>query len=366
MNSEVATAFADTLPDELSPGVVPEPAAPSVLAPDRWKAWDAFLETMTETGFMQTSWWVDFRNTCGFDNFGVTLKDGAHIVGGAIVLKYSWSGEDSFYYIQDGPVLPADPAVAEQVFQAILEEIEQHRQAERSVVSHLRIEPRWMILPDFVRGFRPIRPLADPYLEARDTRCVDLRPCESAILAQMKPKGRYNIGVARRHGVSVVEDTSERGVADFLRIYKRMAVRQGVRAKPADYFRPLISTLSDKQRGSLFFAKYQGRCLATALVVYFGSRATYFFGGSLAIHRNVMAPYLLHFEIMRRAKALGHQWYDLWGIAPPNEPDHPWQRISIFKAKFGGLDVNLVPTLDLVYDAAAYGRYVATNARSAI
>jgi len=365
VNSQLAIEFAPAQLDELRPQAVPEPPTPPVLAPDRWNTWDAFLETIPETGFMQTSWWVDFRDICGFDNFGITLKDGGDIVGGAIVLKYSWSNENSFYYIQDGPVLPDDPVAAEQVFQAILEEIEQHRQAEQSVVSHLRIEPRWTTLPDFVSGFRPIRPLADPYLETRDTRCVDLRPSESAILAQMKPKGRYNIGIARRHGVSVIEDMSERGVADFLRIYKRMTLRQGLKPKPPDYFRPLLSALAEQQRGSLFFAEYQGRRLAAALVVYFGPRATYFFGGSLAIHRNVMAPYLLHFEIMRKAKALGHEWYDLWGIAPPNEPDHPWQRITVFKAKFGGLEVNLVPTLDLVYDAAAYDGYVATNARSA-
>ena len=76
-----------------------------------------------------------------------------------------------------------------------------------------------------------------------------------------------------------------------------------------------------------------------------------------------MAPYLLHFEIMRKAKALGHQWYDLWGIAPANQPDHPWQSFTAFKAKFGGEEVHLVPTLDYVYDDAAYDRYVAQEKR---
>ena len=76
-----------------------------------------------------------------------------------------------------------------------------------------------------------------------------------------------------------------------------------------------------------------------------------------------MAPYLLHFEIMRRAKSMGYEWYDLWGIAPENEPDHPWQNISVFKRKFGGRELNLVPTLDYVYDPVAYNRYLATNVR---
>jgi lipid II:glycine glycyltransferase (peptidoglycan interpeptide bridge formation enzyme) len=198
-------------------------------------------------------------------------------------------------------------------------------------------------------------------MEPRDTLCIDLRPPEEAILGQMKPKGRYNIRVAQRHGASVIEDTSGQGLADFLRIYRRTAIRQGIEVKPSGYFRTLIAMLAPLKRVAVFFADYQGRRLATALVVYFGRRATYFFGGSLALHRRVMAAYLLHFEIMRRAKAMGYEWYDLWGVAPANEPDHPWQHISVFKRKFGGLEFNLVPTLDYVYDPAAYDHYVATE-----
>ena len=331
-------------------------------ATDRWKAWDSFLEATPDTGFMQSSWWVDFRSTVGFQNFGLTFKDGNTIIGGAVVMKFSHASKSCFYYIQDGPVLPRDALVAEEVFRAILEAIEDRRKTEQETVSHLRIEPRWLSLPGFVSGFRAIPPLADPYLEARDTRCIDLRPSEAAILAQMKPKGRYNIGVARRHGVSIIEDTSEQGLRDFQSIYEETATRQGMEAKPPDYFQTLVSLFSPAHCGSLFFAEYQGMRIATALVVYFGPRATYFFGGSREIHRHVMAPYLLHFEVMRKARALGHEWYDLWGIAPANEPDHPWQNFSVFKAKFGGDEVHLVPTLDYVYDAVAYDGYLAWTA----
>jgi len=345
-------------------GVLSEPVAPAPPATDRWKAWDDFVEATPDTGFMQTSWWVEFREYCGFENFGITLKDGNDIVGGAVVLKYVYSEDRCFYYIQDGPVLPGDSLVAEEIFRVVLEAIEDRRKTEQEAVSHLRIEPRWLRLPGFLSGFRAIPPLADRYLEARDTRCIDLRPSEEEILAQMKPKGRYNIGVARRHGVSIIEDTSAQGLADFQNLYEETAARQGMEAKPPDYFETLVASLSSAHKGSLFFAEYQGMRIATALVVYFGPRATYFFGGSRDIHRHVMAPYLLHFEVMRKARALGHEWYDLWGIAPANKPDHPWRDFSVFKAKFGGVEVHLVPTLDYVYDAAAYDGYVADQRHS--
>jgi peptidoglycan pentaglycine glycine transferase (the first glycine) len=181
----------------------------------------------------------------------------------------------------------------------------------------------------------------------------------------MKPKGRYNIRVSRKHGVSIVEDNSEQGVADFLRIYETTAARQGTEAKLPGYFQALVALLTPLRRVSIFFAEHQGRRLATALVVYFGRKATYFFGGSLALHRHVMAPYLLHFEVMRQAKARGCEWYDFWGIAPGKQPDHPWHDITVFKRKFGGTELNLVPTLDYVYDPRAYERYTAAHGRAA-
>jgi len=326
--------------------------------PERWRMWDSFLEGAPGAGFMQSSWYADFRSCSGINCFGVVLKDGDVIVGGAMVMKLTYAPNHCFYYISDGPVVPDDELTAGDVFENILNVVEQHRVSERETVSHLRIEPRWQSVPGYLRGFQTLT-CPDPYVEPRDTLLIDLRVSEEAILAQMKPKGRYNIRLARRHGVRVVEDLSERGVSDFYKIYGRTAARQKIDLKPHSYFRKLVEILSARGQVSIFFAEYHGRRIATAFVVYFGRRATYFFGGSFALHRRVMAPYLLQFEIMRDAKAKGCDWYDLWGVAPRGATHDQWENISVFKRKFGGVELNLVPTLDYVYDRTAYDRYIA-------
>jgi lipid II:glycine glycyltransferase (peptidoglycan interpeptide bridge formation enzyme) len=322
----------------------------------RWSAWDRFVEATPDTGFMQSSSWATFRSNSGFGHFAVTLKDGDKIVGGAVVGKRAFEPGRCFYYIQDGPVLPADEADAAEVFGALIERIERHRQAEGDTVSHLRIEPRWTRLPSFLRGFQPAG-YSRRYAEPRSTLYIDLRHSEDAILAQMKPKGRYNVRVARRHGVRVVEDNSHQALLDFIRIHRRTAERQKLDHFSPRYFQNLLTEFASRRKIALFFAEYGGRRLATALVVTCGRRATYLFGGSLVLHRRVMAPYLLQFEIMRWAKARGCDWYDLWGVAPPDQQDHAWKQISDFKRKLGGVEVQLVPTLDCVYDAVAYERF---------
>ncbi|HTK56103.1 MAG TPA: peptidoglycan bridge formation glycyltransferase FemA/FemB family protein, partial [Gemmatimonadales bacterium] len=109
--------------------------------------------------------------------------------------------------------------------------------------------------------------------------------------------------------------------------------------------------------GTLYFAELGDRRLAAAITIHCGGRATYFFGASHPEGREHMAPYLLQFEMMRRAKARHCAWYDLWGIAPRDAPGHRWAAISEFKLKFGGRRLSLVPTLDLVLDRDRYQAY---------
>jgi len=76
-----------------------------------------------------------------------------------------------------------------------------------------------------------------------------------------------------------------------------------------------------------------------------------------------MAPYLLQFEIMRKAKVLGCQCYDLFGVSPQSEPStsNGWTDISVFKRKFGGRELRLVPTLECIYDPIAYQEWKAKH-----
>lgn len=316
---------------------------------DRWQEWDRFVEAAPDSGFMQTSWWAEFRAMCGYRCFGVTIRDQGEIVGGAMVMKRSFQDGRCFYLVCDGPLLPADPDFAGEVFQSIVSVIEKHRAAENAAVSHLRIEPRWRELPAFASAFRTLPRGGDRYSEPRDTIFLDLRPSLDQILAQMKPKGRYNIRIAERHGVRVYEDTSAAGLERFLHLHTQTYARHRIAGYTQSYFRTLLSMMQVRRRISLFFAEHDGQPLATALVVFFARRATYFFGGSLAEKRNVMAPYALHFEIMRRARERGCVTYDLWGVSPATAPEGSWQGISAFKRKFGGTEIHLVPTLDLVY-----------------
>jgi lipid II:glycine glycyltransferase (peptidoglycan interpeptide bridge formation enzyme) len=190
---------------------------------------------------------------------------------------------------------------------------------------------------------------------------VDLALSPEAILEQMKPKGRYNVRLAQRKGVRVVEDRTDRGYADFLALYRETFDRHGLKGHSDEYLQGLRDRVFPYDRGTILFAEYEGQRLAAALLLFHGDTATYKYGGSSLAHRNVMAPYLLHYDAMLRSKARGHRWYDFYGIAPKDEPEHRWADFSEFKRKFGGVELHFVPALERVYDEDAFRAWRASR-----
>lgn len=96
----------------------------------RRNAWDDFLESETNTGFMQSSWWADLMVDRGWGHFGTVLRDGGAIVGGAVVWTYSFQpNEKCFYYIPEGPVLLEHDSATEQeqIFRAVMDFTERTR-----------------------------------------------------------------------------------------------------------------------------------------------------------------------------------------------------------------------------------------------
>ena len=74
------------------------------LEPDRWKMWDAFVEERDDPGFRQLSWYTSLKAARGWEQFGMVLRDGDTIVGGAVVLSRSFAPSKCYYFIPDGPV----------------------------------------------------------------------------------------------------------------------------------------------------------------------------------------------------------------------------------------------------------------------
>lgn len=184
---------------------------------------------------------------------------------------------------------------------------------------------------------------------------VDLTQSEEKLQEKLNSKTRYNISVAAKHGVQIVENTSAAGVERHLEILSETTKRQGFYAHSPRYFRTMWETLGQSGMMRVFEAHYQGEVLVSWIMFIFNGVLYYPYGASRAIHREVMASNLMMWEMIRFGKAQGCTVFDMWGSLGP-EPDSkdPWFGFHRFKKGYGGDLVQFLGTYDLVLNQPLY------------
>jgi lipid II:glycine glycyltransferase (peptidoglycan interpeptide bridge formation enzyme) len=205
-------------------------------------------------------------------------------------------------------------------------------------------------------------------VQPRRTLVVDLSGSEAEILARMKQKTRYNIGLARKKNIIIRAAQSTADLETFTRLMRLTGARDHFGVHSAGYYRTAYDLFHPLGQCELLLASYQGEVLAAVMAFALGRRAWYFYGASSDRERNRMAPYLAQWEAMRWAKARGALTYDLWGV--PDEPEQTLEAefemrraglwgVYRFKRGFGGRLVRTVGAWDRVYNPALYQVYLA-------
>lgn len=172
-----------------------------------------------------------------------------------------------------------------------------------------------------------------------NTVFLNLSQDTDVLLRRMKPKTRYNIGLARRKGVTVRSMGLE-GMDIWYRLYEETAARNRLLLNDIKYFKAVLSAKADDTDSPaevrLLVAEYKSNPLAAMFLVITGNRGSYLYGASSSEHRNLMATYALQWEAICISKASGCTEYDMFGVSPTPDPNHPMYGLYKFKSGFGG------------------------------
>ena len=172
-----------------------------------------------------------------------------------------------------------------------------------------------------------------------NTIYVDLLKKNEEILADMKPKTRYNIGLAYKKGV-VVKSSDIENIDIWYKLYKETAKRNNILVNDIKYFTAVLSARTNDVRSpaevKLLIAEYKNQPLAAMFLIITGNRGTYLYGASSSENRNLMATYALQWEAIKISKASGCSEYDMFGVSPNPDPNHPLYGLYRFKTGFGG------------------------------
>lgn len=203
----------------------------------------------------------------------------------------------------------------------------------------------------FIRAFEEMQP--------EHTLTLDLTKSTDQLLAEMKQKGRYNVRLASKNEISIIKETDlQHGVDVFFKLYSFTAKRHHITYRTKNYFDNFAQTIGQNDLMKIYTAYKvidgKNTPLASAIIVYSGKTAIYMFGASSDEYKNLMAPYLLHWEIIQESKEQGYEKYDFFGIAPDDDPKHAWAGVTRFKKQFGGEVESIMGSYDLVAKPIQY------------
>ena len=197
----------------------------------------------------------------------------------------------------------------------------------------------------FVKKSRDIQPAMTSFL--------DLSLSEDDLLKKMAQKTRYNIRLAARKGVVVNEIKKSdpnfaKHFASFYDLISLTAKRDKFFIHSKKYYLNLI----DGHFIRLFEARQDDVLLAAGLFSFFDKTVTYLHGASSNNKRELMAPYLLQWELIKLAKKEGYAYYDFYGIDAQK-----WPGVSRFKKGFAGEVYAYPGTFDLIFNKFIYLLY---------
>lgn len=193
-----------------------------------------------------------------------------------------------------------------------------------------------------------------------DSVVVDLTAPETTMLARMHHKTRYNVRLAARRGVEIIDGT----VADlpaWYELYLETMARHQLKPRPLAHFRAMLDETGEGSASPvqtrLLLAKHGWRLIAGMLLAVAPPRATYLYGASSNEHRHLMGSSALQWAAMRAAKAHGCIDYDMLGAAPRHDETHPLAGVHRFKMGFGGRLVHREGCWDYPFDERVYTAY---------
>lgn len=201
---------------------------------------------------------------------------------------------------------------------------------------------------NFVKSFEEMQP--------EHNWVLNIDKSEEEILAGMKQKGRYNIKIAENADVKVTSssDSDSKELKEFYEQYSATGKRHKISYRGHEYFTSLLAIFGKSDYARAYTAWHGEKALASAIILFYGQSALYLYGGSSDIDRNLMAPYLVHWQIIKDAKARNLKEYNFLGVAPNDDEKHPWAGITRFKKQFGGEQIDIAGSYDLPLRSIEY------------
>ena len=198
---------------------------------------------------------------------------------------------------------------------------------------------------------------AAPIIPNPSTITLDISSPLETVLASLPQKGRHAIRRAERDGVTVTSPkATDKNCELMYKLLSDTAKGQfGIRSY--NYYKKFWQSFEKAGLGQLFFAHFEGKIVAGAYAMTFGTKSTYKDGASIRERTAYGASHLLQWKVIEWAKSCGVTLHDFCGSPPSDEinnKDHPHHGVGMFKTAFNKEVTDYIGCYDDVLSTTKY------------
>ena len=295
------------------------------------------------TSFLQSPAWQAFQEALGrptYTDSGDTWSYVAILETGTFNKRL---------YVPGGPVC-TDAAG----FDAALDSLRQV--ASRVGATFIRVDPPRSITGDELRA-RGFFQMTYQQLQPAHTQIINLSPPDTDLLAQMSQNSRNLTRNYANKGLVIRTTNDPADITILTSLLSGVASRSHMTPHSNEYFRVQAETLLPPGAATLYIAEYHHSPIAAALVCDSDDTRSYVHAAADDTYRKLSAGTALVGQMILDAKHAGLAWFDLYGIADTDDPQHPWAGFTRFKKSFGGQTVASPGTWDLPLHRNQYWLY---------
>lgn len=315
---------------------------------DAVETWQKIVKEYKEANFLQSPEYGRMNELLGDKVITLDLQGKNGNFGRALMVVRD-ARRGRYLEVPCGPLINWEDA---EVRTEVIDKIRETARAEKCVFVRMRpqlpaTEKNIQILCDLGLKKAPM------HLAAEHTVIIDLAPTEAELLANMRRQTRYEVRRAEKLGITVSRDNSEAIFKEFHQVQVETAKRQG-------FVPPSLAVLLAEREAFgkniwIYTAKTaEGAPVAYGLIIRSGREGDYYEAASTDLHRKLPGAYALLWQAMRDLKKDGAERFNLWGIAPKNQPNHRYAGVTTFKTGFGGEIVEYAPAHDIVISRFGY------------
>lgn len=324
----------------------------------------AFLKH-EEGNFLQSDEWGKVAEKCHHKAIVENFNGGDSVL---MLVKDARRGR--YLEIPGGPLIDWKKGkTVEKVF-ARIKEI-----AKENNCVFIRFRPQLLNTPENREIMKKIGSKPAPFhLHAQNTVILDLRKGEEEILAEMRRQTRYEVRRGSKLMLEVEKGNSKELFEEFHSVQVETAKRQNFIPPSLDELEAYREVF--EKHATIYTVKTSvnlsvdgkkvlegepdgdyipaGTKICYGLFIDYGDEVEYFEAASTEYGHVVPGAYTMLYQAMKDYKKKGLTRFNLWGIAPPNQPNHRYARVTTFKTGFGGEQVEFIHAQDIVINPMKY------------